>query len=160
MTSKEEADARAKDILDGGSLGDINSTDEFRIDDKVIPEGWTYEWKRDTVLGQKDPAYEVQLARMGWTTVPAKRHPDMMPLGYTGDIITRKGQILMERPKQITDMIQSRDKRAARDQIRVKEQQLASAKEGTLPRAGDADGDPRTKPTIRHSFEPMPIPDK
>lgn len=151
------ADIRAKEILE--HLGSLDQgTDDFYVDPKTIPDGWTYEWKRNTVYGQADPAYEVALSRTGWEPVPSSRHPEMMPQDWTGNVITRKGQILMERPKSITDLVVSRDKRVAREQVQVKEAQLSSAPKDQLPRASDAGGDARTKPSISKSYEPMPIP--
>jgi hypothetical protein len=148
------AEARAKEILehlDGMDEG----TDEFYISADMIPDGWTYEWKRRLILGKPDPAYDVSLRRTGWQDVPASRHPEMMPLGIAGNAsIERKGMVLMERPQQITDRIVQRDKKLARDQVRVKEEQLSQAAPGQFSRTED----PRTKPKVNRSYEPMAIP--
>ncbi len=153
------AEKRAAELLD--HLGTMDEgTDEFKMDKSLIPPGWDYNWKRKYVNGMADPAYDVAVARSGWEPVPASRHPDMMPADWKGNTIERKGQILMERPKQISDLVRQRDDKAARDQVRVKEQQLASAGKDQMPRAGDPDGDPRTRPNIKKSYEPMPIPSK
>lgn len=152
------AEARAAEIME--HLGGVEEgSDEFYIDPKVIPDGWTYEFKRYTVYGQTDPSYQVALQRMGWEAVPARRHPEMMPADWGGGTIERKGQVLMERPKSITDMIQKRDLKRARDQVRFKEEQLSSAPaKDHMPRSGDPGGDARTKPNITKSYEPMPVP--
>jgi hypothetical protein len=80
----------------------------------------------------------------------------MMPLGYAGeDIILRKGMILMERPQEITDEIKAKDRKAARDQVRMKEAQLNDAPAGQFERANkDA---PLAK--VKKGFEPIPIPE-
>lgn len=137
-----------------GHLGGLDEgLDEFYIDLNVIPDGWTYEWKRHVTLGQQDPAYQVQLARMGWTAVPASRHPEMMPNGAKYETIERKGMILMERPSEITDDMRKTEYKRARDQVRVKEQQLTNAPDGQFTRDHD-----RVKPRIKKGYEPIDIP--
>lgn len=152
--SRAAAQRRAAEIL--GHIGDLDEgTDEFYIPRDMIPDGWDYEWKRRTVQGQEDPAYQVALARTGWTPVPVKRHPELMPANWTGMTIERKGQVLMERPKEISDRVRQLDDRRARNQVRAKEQQLAAAPPGTMEKEFS---DPRTRPQIKKSYEAMPIP--
>ena len=151
------AAARAQEIL--AHLGTLDDgIDEYRIDPSIVPPGWSYEWKMRSVLGAENPSYQVALARTGWQPVPRSRHPEMMPQDWPGDTIERKGQVLMERPQVITDMQRQTDKSRARDQVRVKEQQLSNAPQGQMPRSGDAEGDARTRPNIKRAYEPMPIP--
>ena len=152
--SRDAAARRTAEIL-GHLNGDIGSgTDEFYFDVTAIPEGWTYEWKRDKVFNKEDPAYTVALRRMGWEAVPSGRHPDMMPLGTPpGAPIERKGQVLMQRPQEFTDRVVASDLRRARDQVRVKESQLGSAPDGQFGR-----DHAQVKPKINKSYEAMPIP--
>lgn len=153
---RARAAARAAELREHGGATD-DGLDEFYINPDIVPDGWGYEYKRLTVLGQPDPSYQVGLAQRGWEAVPASRHPELMPDGYTGNTIERHGQILMERPSEITDEVKARDLRRAREQVRGKEAQLSGTPSGTLPR----DSDPRTAPRIKKSFEAgMPIPDK
>lgn len=128
-------------------------TDEFYIDPSIIPDGWTYEWKRHTVWNQEDPTYQVSLAHKGWEPVPASRHPELMPKGTTANVIMRKGQILMERPEELTIEARQLERRAALLQVRQKEQQLTQAPDGTMTRDHAL-----AKPRINKGFEPMPIP--
>lgn len=145
---------RTAEIL--GHLGGISEgTDKFYVSPDMIPDGWTYEWKRRTVMGQEDPAYQVALARTGWEPVPLQRHPEMMPVNWKGNTIEVEGMMLMQRPKEITDRIEELDRRAARNQVRTKEQQLATAPPGTMEKEFS---DPRTKPQIKKSYEAMPVP--
>ena len=139
-----------------GHLGDVvDGSDEFYIDPEVIPDGWDYQWKRHTIYGQEDPAYQVALARGGWTPVPTSRHPDMMPHDTSAAYITRKGQILMECPKEIIDERRAADLKKARMQVRAKESQIAGTPDGTMTR-----DDSRVRPQIKKSYEAMPIPEK
>lgn len=118
-----------------GHLGDVDEgTDRFYIDPGSIPPGWSYEWKRRTIYNMEDPAYQVHLARMGWEPVPASRHPEMMPKGYGSQTIERDGQILMERPLEITEESRMAELRRARAQVRAKEDQLSSAPQGQFDR--------------------------
>ena len=63
--------------------------------------------------------------------------------------------ILMERPKMLTDDIHKDNLKKARLQVRAKEAQLNQAPDGTFER-----DDPRVKPSIKKSFEAMPISDE
>jgi len=149
------AAARAAQLRDhlGDGLGE--GIDEFYIDPAIIPDGWSYEWKRETVLGQPDPSYQVTLAQRGWEPVPASRHPQLVPPGWTGAHIPRKGCVLMERPKEITDEVRAQEIRRARDQVRQKEAQLGAAPAGTFER----DNKGNTMVNIKKSYESIPIPE-
>lgn len=152
-TSQERAARRVAEMR--GHIGEMEEgTDKFYVPSEIIPDGWTYEWKRMTVLNQADPAHQVQLARMGWEAVPTSRHPEMMPMGGDHPYIARDGMILMERPTEIVNEARAIELRRARNQVRHKEEQLAGTPEGTLTR-----DHARVKPKISKGYEPMPIPD-
>lgn len=153
---RARAAARAAELREhlGDNLGE--GTDEFYIDPAIIPDGWSYEWKRETVLGQPDPSYQVSLAHRGWEPVPASRHPELVPPGWTGAHIPRKGCLLMERPLEITDAVRQQDNRRAREQVRQKEAQLGGAPPGTFER--DNKGNPMA--SIKKGYEAIPIPEK
>ena len=125
--------------------------DEFRTPN--APDGWTYEWKRRTLLGQEDPAYQVELARMGWEPVTTARHPEMMPMQGNHPVIERKGMVLMQRPAIISDEARSNELRKARNQVRVKEQQLNATPDGTLTR-----DHPSARPQIKKGYSPIEVP--
>jgi hypothetical protein len=148
---REAAARRAAQIR--GHIGDLDEgTDEFSA--PTAPDGWTYEWKRKTVMGQEDPAYQVALARSGWENVPTSYHPEMMPGQGNHPTIERKGMSLMMRPASISDEIRDIEYRKARNQVRVKEQQLNNAPDGTFERSNKNDG--LTK--IKKSYESIPVP--
>ena len=132
-----------------------DSEDKFFIDVDIIPDGWTYEWKRHTIYGEEDPAYQVQLARAGWTAVPVHRHPNMMPHNTDHKVITRDGMILMECPTEIIDERRRNELVKARNQVRHKEAQLSGTPDGTMTR-----DHAQVKPNIKKSFEAMPVPEK
>jgi hypothetical protein len=152
---KERAARRAAEIR--GHRGPMDEgTDEFWIDPQMIPEGWTYEWKRRFLLGQEDSTHMVALARDGWEPVPVKRcakHRAYMPSDWQGATIERKGMILMERPTELTEEIRQMNNFRARKQVRDKEAQLAGTPDGTMTR-----DDPRVRPQIKKGWEAMPVP--
>jgi hypothetical protein len=153
---RARAAARAAELREhlGEGLGE--GVDEFYIDPRIIPDGWSYEWKRETVHGQPDPSYQVTLAQRGWEPVPASRHKDLVPPGWTGTHIPRKGCVLMERPKEITDEVRTQDNRRASEQVRQKEAQLGASPPGTFER----DNKGNSMANIKKSYESIPIPEK
>ena len=151
-TSLEAAKARAAEIL--GSF-DVLAESEDKFAAPTPPPGWDYEWKRRTVLNQEDPAYQIALARTGWEPVPVLRHPGMVPAGSAAQTIERDGQVLMQRPLEISDQVRLRDRRRAGEQVAIKEQQLAQTPPNTFGRTDD----PRTNPRIKKNFEAVVIPD-
>ncbi len=154
-SSVDLAKIRAREILEGtnGSIDD--GSDKFYIDPGSIPQGWTYEWKTRTVYNQENPAYQVALARTGWEPVPLSRHPEMMPLGHPGHTIERDGQVLMQRPQEITDMVIRRDKQRARDQVKIKETEISGAPQGQFAR--DNKGTPLAN--VKKGYAPITVPD-
>lgn len=155
---EEDPRARAKQRAEElrGHLGEVvDGADDFYVSPDVIPDGWTYEWKRHTTYGAEDPTYQVALARSGWTAVPATRHPEMMPHNTESRTILRKGMILMECPKEIIDERKDAELRKARMQVRAKEQQIAGTPDGTMTR-----DHAQARPQIKKSYEAIPIPEK
>lgn len=151
---RARAERRAAEIRKHLKGDTSDGADRFWVDPAIIPDGWSYEWKRKTIWGKEDPAHEVELSRQGWEPVPASRHPQMMPKG-NWQTIERDGMILMERPKVLTDDVHRDNLKKARLQVKAKEAQLNQAPEGTFER-----DDPRVKPSIKKSFEAMPIADE
>jgi hypothetical protein len=149
---RERAARRAAELREHSDTGS-DGVDDFAIPKNAEPDGWTYGWKTKSVYGMENPAYQIQLAQEGWEPVPASRHPEMMPLNSTMATIERGGMILMECPTEIVNDRRSADIRRARNQVRVKEQQLSTAPAGQFERDHD-----RVAPKIKKSFEAMPVP--
>lgn len=155
-TSRERSARRTKELL-AHFNGDVNGAqDEYDLALSMAPDGWTYEWKRKMVMNQEDITNMTQVQMGGWEPVPASRHPEMMPRGYKGVEIMRKGMVLMERPEEITRMVRQEDLRRARLQVRVKEEQLTSAPAGQFDRSNK--GSDLVK--IKKGYESMPIPEE
>lgn len=155
-TPRERAARITKEILDHNAGAIDDGVDEFALPPGLeIPDGWSYEWKVQTVLGFEDPAHAVALERAGWAPVPADRHPGMMPKGHKEKVITRKGMILMERPTELVEMKRREELRRARMQVRVKEEQLTSAPPGQFER-GTKD---HQLVKVKRDYSPVDIPD-
>lgn len=150
---RARAARRAAEIRNHLSDGD-EGVDEYYIDPNIIPPGWDYEWKRRTVWNEENASYQVQLQLKGWEPVPVSRHPQYMPDGTRSSVIERKGMVLMERPKEITEAARQAEYRKARMQVRAKEEQLNSAPSGTFDRANKDS----TLVKVGRSYEPIPIP--
>lgn len=147
-----EAAIRAEELrarMNDDSM-DPSMYDEFYIDPRKVPEGWDYNWKRESIAGMTDEQHMIEMRSGGWEPVDTRRHPDMMPIGHTG-AIRKKGMILMERPKEITDMAKERELYTARELVNQKEKALGIAPAGTFERD-------RKQTGIRKSYEPMQVP--
>jgi len=152
------AQRRAAEIM--GTIDTLDDgVDEFRINPKMIPDGWTYEWKRKTVMGQEDVGYQTSLARMGWDPVNVNKdhdHRALMGADWKGRTIERKGMILMERPKVITEEARRLERQRARGQVTIKEEQLSAAPPGQFER----NNKDSSLAKVKKGYEPMPIPEK
>lgn len=103
-------------------------TAENRFDIPIdeIPPGMTYEWKVVTVNGQEAKEQIIAWRLNGWKEVPAGRHPSFT--GETEDsmaAIHRGGQVLCERPIEITRESQAMEREAAKDQVQSQLDRLA-----------------------------------
>lgn len=156
-----EEDPRARAARRAAELRDHageqpDGVDEFYIDPSDIPDGWDYEWKTKYVMGQEQATQMLAYRRAGWEEVPTSRHPSFMPLGTDMPFIERKGMVLMERPKEITEDARAMDLRRARAQVRQKEAQLNSADSGHFERSNKD----QSLVNIRKSYESIPIPNE
>ncbi len=107
------------------------SEDIFYIPVDQIPEGSSYEWKRWSVHGEENPFYIAQMREQGWEPVDPKRHPTWLPPGYNLPNIIKGGQILMERPLELTLEAKKELRQLSNQQMREAEQRLGMAPKGT-----------------------------
>ena len=102
------------------------SSDWSYVPPEMIPEGYTYQWKMYSVLGdeQTSISYQADLYRAGWRPVTHDRHPGVFaPMGTTGAIRMR-GQQLMERPVELQMEAMAEEKAKADTQKRGAEEQF------------------------------------
>lgn len=85
--------------------------DPFYVDPRIIPEGFSYEWKTESIYGQPQTQHMIDMRENHWRPVPAARHPELAAEGET--VIWRAGTVLCERPKYLTEEAQDEDIRDA-----------------------------------------------
>ena len=94
----------------------------------LIPDGMDMQWVTDSVLGQPFAEHRAGFERRGWTPV----HPEdfdgqfdgmFSPKGSKGEI-RLEGQVLMARPMHLSMKARQRDRRAALEQVAIKEAAL------------------------------------
>ncbi len=107
---------------------------EFHIPKDQIPVGTSYQWNNYTVFGQNNPSYDSHMLMQGWRPVDSTRHPHLVPEGYKGPLIV-KGQVLMERPMELTLEARQEDYERAIGEVQRKEEQLYGTPAGTMPRS-------------------------
>jgi hypothetical protein len=108
------------------------TADPFAFDQRVIPAGFSYEWKRESVHGQPDNENMRNMRENHWKPVPASRHPELAIEGDT--IIRRGGTILMERPKYLTEEAQMEDLQEALNPVQQMEEIMYGTKPGEFTR--------------------------
>ncbi len=118
---RARAIARAQEIMD--HLGTIpDATDELYIPAWAIPDGWSYEWKTYSIYNEEQVSHLNSLRNTGWEPTPTSRHlsdgSNIVPVNYTEAVIIRKGNILMERPKVVTEAFQAKNLKEAREELR------------------------------------------
>lgn len=101
--------------------------DQYHIDPSEIPEGSSYEWKRLSCHGEEYPYYIAQMRKQGWEPVDPRRHPNWFPPGFNEPHIVKGGQLLMERPIELTQEALMERRHLARRQLVEAEERLGKA---------------------------------
>jgi hypothetical protein len=137
------------------------NADRFHIPNDMIPEGLSLLWVTDTVFGQPQPQSRAEFERKGWTPICQSdldgRFDGMfMPKGAEGEI-NNGGQVLMCRPKEITDVAERREFQKAREQLAIKE---AALRGGDIPNVGfdTTHNSALASNKIGHSWERIAVP--
>ena len=107
-----------------------SSGDIFEIPLELIPKGWEYQWVAISVTGNTEILLDqnLMMRENGWRPVPSERYPGrFMEAGHKGPII-RGGQMLMERPKELSDEARAEDIAAARQLISDRNESLKLSK--------------------------------
>lgn len=106
----------------------------FDIPLDEVPEGLNYEWKRWTNAGLHDPFYIASMRNQGWEPVNPKIHPNWVPPGYNEPHIIKDGQILMERPMELTLEARKELRQMSKQQVVEAEQRLGMTPKGEATR--------------------------
>jgi hypothetical protein len=132
--------------------------DRLHVPASMIPDGMVYLWVTDSILGQVQPQWRTRRERTGWRPVPAKRHDGLfMPKGHEGEINV-DGLVLCEKPIEFVERDRLKMKRAAAEQVWVRERAMMSgdAVDGV---AFDTTSDKGRKANrIGKTYEQIPVP--
>ncbi len=129
QSARTRSDGRVEVVGHNGevlSRTRVQVGDIFEIPQNLIPPGWTYQWNAVSVSGNSDILLDQNhmMYQNGWRAVPAERYAGtLVPQGSTGNII-RGQQMLMERPKALTDEARAEDVRNARQLISDRNESL------------------------------------
>lgn len=108
--------------------------DRLHIDKSDFPDGMDLQWVRAEVYGQADPHWRARREAQGWTPWSQKddngRYNGRWMRKDAPGEINVDGLVLMARPMEMTLRARERDRRAAREQVLIKEQALRG---GDLP---------------------------
>ena len=104
--------------------------DPFDVPKNFVPPDWEYQWCAIAAVGSKEAVrtMNIEFHQNGWRPVPSSRHDGyFMPKGESGPIIVRD-QMLMERPKAMSDDARAEEKRMAIQQMRDRDESLMGGK--------------------------------
>lgn len=149
---REEASRRAAELREHRADRPV-SNDAMDVR-HLQPEGWTYQWHTWSIYEQRQNRNMMDSEARGWQPVPRERHPELMPKDSDLDVIIEKGCILMQIPTEIADEYRREEIKAARDQVRWKEEAIAGTPDGTMTR-----DHAQARPKINKSYEAMKIPE-
>lgn len=112
------------------------TTDPIGVDPSIIPDGFAYEWKTESVVGKPAISHMNELKENHWAPVPAERHPHMVANPDTERTIRRDGLVLMERPLYLSEEAAAEEYDIAMGEVQKKEQQVGrpSTPAGTMTR--------------------------
>ena len=133
---------------------DADEVDPKYIPPELIPEGWTFQWKNVTVLGQPIeelvPGYRATMEMNHWEPVPAALLRSILPRSYTGRTVEMGGQMLMMQQTYLAEQSKSRNEKNANDLMQSSAKKLGVAGTGELDRKVQ---------TVRRTYEKMAVPD-
>jgi hypothetical protein len=127
--SRARAEAKIRQLR---SNPELNGMDRDKYWAPPPPDGWDYQFKLKSVLGQDDNDRIRQNELNGWEPVPLSRHPELMPKGWKGETIEIGGLVLMERPMMFSQEARDEEKRLAREAVHMKEIQMREGRSGDL----------------------------
>ncbi len=124
----------------------MQTEDPYANAQEYAPEGWAYEWKRNSIHNKTEEAYHSQLMRAGgWSYVTHDRHPGVWgSMTAKGNIVVGD-QVLMERPMAL-------HLEAHRDEKRAADERMHRAKTERGLQAASSGVDPNTPAAKANTF--------
>jgi hypothetical protein len=138
-----------------------NTPDRLRIPPEDIPEGYTFQWARTSIMGQPDDRNLRAKRAAGWTPVHrgdvGGRYDQRFEVRPGDEAITMDGTlVLMYMPTELYKKIQMRELKEARERVALKERQFRG---GDLPVSLDATHPSAVQTNrITKSYERLDIP--
>lgn len=166
---KAEPKVALKGLKAGANWENAEPTDETSVDRFALPKwflekhgkDWSFQWVTHTVLGQEEPQHRGGFEKGGWTPLHQEDFDGdldglFMKKGATQEINVG-GQVLMARPKELTDRARSKEKRDALEQVMIKEQAWRA---GDIPVTLDAQHPTAVQTNrINKTYERIEIPE-
>ena len=120
---QEAARIRAEQIL-SQHVDMLEESDEFFVPEELKDPHWDVQWVRHSCFNQEDVNNINRYKRHGWTEIPAKRpgYERYVPKGWKENFILKDGMLLMERPKEVSRLVQEKAKQEAAMRVRIAEQ--------------------------------------
>lgn len=110
---------------------------DFEVPAKYRKEEMSYQWWAVKVINQEvDAANHVVWADGGWDPVRPAEMPEMVPAGYKGNTIDRRGLRLYKRPIYLTEEALAEDRAIANEQKNAKLAQALATPNDSAPRVG------------------------
>jgi len=138
-----------------------DNPDRLHIPRNEIPDGMDMLWVTDSVYGQPVPERRAQFEKKGWTPVhqvdfDGRFDGRWMLKGREGEI-KMDGSVLMTRPLELSIRAKQRERRAALEQVAIKEQAITG---GDLNTSLDSRHQSALKSNrINKSYERIQIPE-
>jgi hypothetical protein len=142
----------------------VETPDRLRIPRDQIPEGMDLQWVTDSIFGQPQAQSRAEFEKKGWTPVYQEDFGGIydgrfMPKGKDGEINV-DGTVLMARPLELSLKAKQKDRRAALEQVAVKEQALRGGDIGTSLDTNHPSAVRLNSNGIKKSFERLTIPEE
>lgn len=143
---------------------DTDTPDRLRIPRDQIPEGMDLQWVTDSIYGQPQPQRRAEFEKKGWTPVyqedfDGRYDGRFMPKGKDGEINV-DGAVLMARPLELSLRAKQKDRRAALEQVAIKEQALRGGDLGTSLDTSDPSAVNLNRNGIKKTIERISIPEE
>lgn len=99
----------------------------YDVPRELIPEGMSWEWKSESILGQRKDDHMAHLKDNHWRPVDQEKYPNL--------VCKKDGMVLMERPKYLTQDARREDLDIALERVQSVAQNVTETPSGQMTRA-------------------------
>jgi hypothetical protein len=141
-----------------------DTPDRLRIPRSDIPEGMDLLWVTDSIYGQPQTQRRADFEKKGWTPVyqedfDGRYNGRFMPSDRDGEINV-DGCVLMARPLELSNRAKLKERRAALEQVAVKEQALRGGDIGVSLDTSHPSAVNVNRNAVKKSIERISIPEE